>query len=380
MLDCSRTFQSLDYLEKTIDRMAFYKMNILHLHLTDDQGWRLQIKKYPELTGEGARFPEHWKEPASHEGLYTQDQMKELVAYAGARNITIVPEIEMPGHSLAALACYPELSCTGGPFEIHPFLKGPSIHKDIFCAGKEETFRFLEDVLDEVVMIFPSKFIHIGGDEAPKARWKECASCQARIKAEGLKDEHELQSWFIRRIASYVESKGRRIIGWDEILEGGLAPGAAVMSWRGRAGGLAASEAGHPVVMSPTSHCYFDYTYDAIDTARAYDFDPCREMTAEQAACVLGLQANFWSHIDREPAGVDRQIFPRLLSIAEKGWSPEALRDPVDFLWRVRIHLTHLDEFGIAYDRSPLDLRSAAMQGGKGMGGTGSGKVKKEDD
>jgi len=351
MLDCSRTFQSIAYIKKTIDRMAYYKMNTLHLHLTDDQGWRLEIRKYPELTRKGARFPAKWNEPARHEGFYTQAQMKDLIAYAGARGITIVPEIELPGHSLAALACYPKLSCGGGPFEIHPFFKGPGIHREIYCAGNEQTFAFLEDVLAEVIEIFPSKTIHIGGDEAPKNSWKACAKCQKRMAAEGLKNEHELQSYFIKRIEKFVNSKGRQIIGWDEILEGGLAPKAVVMSWRGTRGGAAATEAGHDVVFSPTSHCYFDYTYKRISTQRAYSFEPTAGLSDTQAAHVLGLQANFWSHIDREEPRVDAQLFPRLLGIAERGWSPKTTTDALDFARRVKAQLPHLERMGVAYHR-----------------------------
>lgn len=355
MLDCSRTFQSLDYLKKTIDRMAFYKMNVLHLHLTDDQGWRLEIERYPALTRKGARFPEKWNEPASHEGSYSRKAMVELVRYAAARNITIVPEIELPGHCLAALACYPELSCTGGPFEIFPFFEGPGINKDIYCAGREETFEFLEEVLSEVFEIFPSHYIHIGGDEAPKARWVACARCQERLRTEGLENEHALQSYFIKRIEKFVNSKGRLIIGWDEILEGGLAPHAAVMSWRGVRGGIAAARAGQDVVMSPTSHCYFDYTYGRIDTRRAYLFEPIpEELDGEEAEHVLGLQANFWSHIDREPAKVDSQLFPRLLSIAERGWSQKEVRDWEAFRRRVNVHRAHLDRMGVRARPMPV--------------------------
>ncbi len=352
MLDCSRTFQSVEYLKKTIDLMAYYKMNLLHLHLTDDQGWRLEIRKHPELTRKGARFPAKWKEPARHEGFYTQAQMKDLIAYAAARGITILPEIELPGHSLAALACYPKLSCTGGPFEIHPFGKGgPGIHKKIYCAGNEQTFAFLEDVLTEVIEVFPSKLIHIGGDEAPKTCWKACSKCQKRITAEGLKNAHQLQSYFIKRIEKFVNSKGRKIIGWDEILEGGLAPKAAVMSWRGMRGGIAAASSGHDVVMSPTSHCYFDYTYGRISTQRAYSFEPTAGLSDKQAMRVLGLQANFWSHIDREESRVDAQLFPRLLGIAERGWSPKTADDAVDFARRVKAQLPHLERAGVAYHR-----------------------------
>lgn len=351
MLDCSRTFQSLEYLHQTIDRMAFYKMNVLHLHLTDDQGWRLEIKRYPELTGKGARFADKWKAPAAHQGYYTQAQMKELIRYAGARGVTIVPEIEMPGHSLAALACFPELSCTGGPFEIFPFAQWPAdATLGEFCAGNAATFTFLTNVLAEVIALFPSRYIHLGGDEVPKDRWKTCTKCQARLKAEGLKDELELQSYLIRRIEKFVNVQGRTLIGWDEILEGGLAPNAAVMSWRGVSGGIAAARAGHPVVMSPTSHCYFDYPYSAIDTLRAYSYEPVPpELDAAQAKSVLGLQANFWSHLDREPDLVDAQLFPRLLGIAERGWSPKDTRDPKDFARRVAAQLTNLDRFAVQY-------------------------------
>jgi hexosaminidase len=364
MLDCSRTFQSIDYLRKTIDRMAFYKLNVLHLHLTDDQGWRLEIRKYPELTAKGARFAAAYHEPPEHEGFYTQDQMRELIAYAAARGVTIVPEIEMPGHSLAALSVFPRLSCAGGPFEIYPFDRGPGITADIFCAGNDETFAFFEDVLAEVAGLFPSAFVHVGGDEAPKERWKACPKCQARMKAGGLKDEQELQSWFIRRAETILARHGKRLIGWDEILEGGLAPNATVMSWRGTRGGVAAAQAGHDVVMSPTSHCYFDYPYGRIDTARAFAFEPVPAgLSGEEAAHVLGLQANFWSHIDREPAKVDRQLYPRLLAIAERGWSPRDDLDGRNFAARVRAHRACLDSLGAAYDRGPLDRAAAAVGG-----------------
>jgi hypothetical protein len=348
MLDCSRTFQSLDYLKKTIDRLSFYKMNVLHLHLTDDQGWRIEIKKHPELTQKGARFSPKYHEAESHQGLYTQADLKDLVQYAALRGVTIVPEIEMPGHSHEVLVCHPELSCTGKTSdEIFPFFKGPGITQDVLCAGNEDTFWLLQDVLDEVVEVFPSKFIHIGGDEAPKLRWKECPKCQARIKAEGLKSEHELQSYFIRRIEKHVNAKGRRLIGWSEILQGGLAPNAAVMDWIGGAG--PATKAGHDVVMSPTSHCYFDYPYGAISSQRAFGFDPTAKLSPEQARHVLGLQANFWSHIDREPELVDKQLFPRLLAIAERGWSPAGAGDWPEFKARLDAQLPQLRRMGVHY-------------------------------
>ena len=352
MLDCSRTFQSVDYIKKTIDLMAMYKMNVLHLHLTDDQGWRIEIKKYPELTQKGATFPAKYNEPAGNDGYYTQQQMRALIKYAANRNITIVPEIELPGHSIAPLACYPELSCTGGPFEIYPFFKGAGVTPDIYCAGNEKTFEFLQNVLDEIFELFPSDIVHIGGDEAPKSRWQKCPKCQKRMKDEGLKDEHELQSYFIKRIEKYANSKGKRIIGWDEILEGGLAPNAAVMSWRGISGGIAAASSGHDVVMSPTSHCYFDYTYDRISTERAYSFEPIPDkLPKDKHKHILGLQANFWSHIDRTPDLVDRQLWPRLLAIAERGWSPKETRDFEDFNRRVNANLKNLRDHNVAYKR-----------------------------
>jgi hexosaminidase len=323
--------------------------------LTDDQGWRIELKNFPELTGKGARFPDKYGQPESMHGHYTQDQMRELVRYARNRNITIVPEIEMPGHSLAVLSCYPHLSCTGGPFEIYPFFKGPNITKDIYCAGNEDTFLFLQTVIDEIVELFPSQYIHIGGDEAPKDRWEACPKCQARIREEGLANEGQLQSYFIRRIEKYLNAKGRQIIGWDEILEGGLAPNAAVMSWRGVDGGVEAVRSKHFAVMSPTSHCYFDYTYERIDTRKALSFEPVPQQLSDvEAGYILGLQANFWSHIDRTPDRVDHQLFPRLLAIAERGWSSKSMRDWEDFQRRLKLHLERLDWLGVKY-RTPVE-------------------------
>ena len=271
------------------------------------------------------------------------------MAYAAARQVTIVPEIEMPGHCLAALACHPELSCRGGPFEIFPFFQGPNITEDVFCAGNDEVFVFLENVLDEVAALFPGPFLHVGGDEVPKTRWKECPKCQARRAREGLKDEHELQSYFMRRVAAMVEKRGKRMIGWDEILEGGLPAKAAVMSWRGTQGGLAAARAGHDVVMSPTSHCYFDYSYDQIDSMKAFSFDPLAGIPEESRGHVLGLQANFWSHIDREPERVEAQLFPRLLALAERGWAPDNRGASGDFARRLQVHLPRLRAAGIRF-------------------------------
>ncbi|MCH7812843.1 MAG: beta-N-acetylhexosaminidase, partial [Planctomycetes bacterium] len=250
LLDCCRHFMTKEFVKRYIDLLAYHKMNVLHWHLTEDQGWRIEIKKYPKLTEIGA-----WRGQGDERygGFYTQDDIREIVAYAASRYVTVVPEIEMPGHSVAALAAYPELSCTGGPFEVSTRW---GVHADVYCAGNDQTFAFLEDVLSEVIELFPSEFIHIGGDECPKRRWKQCAKCQARIKAEGLADEHALQSYFIRRMEKFLNAKGKRLIGWDEILEGGLAPNATVQSWRGMKGAVAAAGAGHDVISSPTSHCY----------------------------------------------------------------------------------------------------------------------------
>ena len=348
MLDCSRTFQSTEYIRKTIDRLSYYKMNVLHLHLTDDQGWRIEIKSHPELTEKGSKFHSEYNEPERHQGFYSQEEMKEIIRYAGSRGITIVPEIEMPGHSTAVLVCYPELSCTGKMADkIFPFFKGAGVTPDILCAGNEETFALIEDVIDEIVEVFPSEFIHIGGDEAPKVRWEKCPKCQKRIKDQGLRDEKELQSYFISRVEKYINSKGRRLIGWSEIIEGGLAQNAAVMDWIG--GAKVATEKGQDVVMSPTSHCYFDYPYTSINSERAYSFDPVKDLTSEQSGHILGFQANFWSHIDREPDLVDKQLFPRLLSIAERGWSPSNVTDWGSFRKRLEKHLTVLLQMGINY-------------------------------
>ncbi len=263
MMDSGRYFFPVEDVKRFIDIIAAYKLNVFHWHLTEDAGWRIEIKKYPLLTEIGA-----WRsgtqtnhDPNSfdrlpHGGFYTQEELKEVVAYANARNITIIPEIDMPGHTLSILAAYPEVSCTGGPFKV---LEQWGIQKDVLCAGNEKTYQMVADILDELIAIFPSEIIHIGGDEAPKNRWKACKLCQEKIKAEELADEEALQSYFIKRIADYLYSKGRRILGWDEIMEGGLAPGAIVMSWRGEAGGIQAAQMQHEVVMVPNHYFYLDY-------------------------------------------------------------------------------------------------------------------------
>lgn len=350
MIDCSRTFWSIEVIKRYIDVLAFYKMNVLHMHLTDDQGWRLEILKYPELTGKAAQFDKEYSSPPEQEGYYSQQDIKELVAYADERNITIVPEIEMPGHSAEVFAAFPKLSCKGELFKIHPFFKGPGIHEEILCAGNDDTFEFLKNVLGEVAQLFPSKYIHVGGDEAPKKFWQNCPKCQARIKAENLANEDELQSWFMREIEKFLNSRGKNLIGWNEILKGGLAPNAAIMFWHGDLEEtLNAAEKGHKIVMSPTSHCYFDYTYERIPTEKVYGYDPVpQNLDEEYRHSILGVQANFWSHIDRTVPKMDRQLFPRLLALSEVGWT-KSNKDWARFKNGIDNHLTMLDLLGIYY-------------------------------
>ncbi|MEK9137784.1 MAG: family 20 glycosylhydrolase, partial [Bacteroidota bacterium] len=316
-LDVSRHFLPKKFIKTYIDMLAMHKMNVFHWHLTDDQGWRLEIKKYPKLIEVTAwrvdREDQHWNhrdppregEKATYGGYYTQDEIREIVKYADERNITVVPEIEMPAHTTALLAAYPQYSCTGGPFDVPPGGVWPIT--DIFCAGNDSTFYFLQDVLTEVMDLFPGKYIHIGGDEADKKEWKACAKCQARIKQEELKDEAELQSYFVKRIEKFIVSKGRRLIGWDEILEGGLAPEATVMSWRGTEGGIAATRQGHDAVMTPGSHCYFDHYQGKQEfeplaiggytpLSKVYSYEPIPDsLTPEEAKHILGAQGNVWT-------------------------------------------------------------------------------------
>ncbi|HVL38526.1 MAG TPA: beta-N-acetylhexosaminidase [Fimbriimonadaceae bacterium] len=370
-LDVGRHFMPKDFVLRFLDLMALHKLNTFHFHLTEDQGWRVQIEAYPKLTQIGSVRKEtmagHYREGRfdgkPHGGFYTRAELREIVEYAAERHITVVPEIEMPGHALAALAAYPELSCTGGPFEVGTKW---GIYEDIFCTGNEDTFKFVETVLSEVLEIFPGKFIHIGGDEAPKARWKACPRCQARIKAEGLKDEHELQSYFIKRVDKFLTAKGRRLIGWDEILEGGLAPGAAVMSWRGEAGGIAAAKAGHDVVMAPNSHTYLDY-YQSRDTAkepvaiggftdlrRVYLYEPVPyALSPEEGRHVLGSQGQLWTEYIPTPSHVEYMAYPRLSALAEVVWSSPLQRSYEEFLPRIQVHLQRLKALGVNF--RPLD-------------------------
>ncbi|AWA29628.1 beta-N-acetylhexosaminidase [Flavobacterium magnum] len=371
-LDVSRHFFPVDFVKRYIDYLASYKMNTFHWHLTDDQGWRIEIKKYPKLTQVGAwrngtmvgHYNEQRYDTIKYGGFYTQQQIKEVVAYARERHITVVPEIEMPGHALAALSAYPELACTDGPFEA---AKGWGVFEDVFCP-KEETFTFLENVLSEVIELFPSEYIHIGGDECPKTRWKSCAHCQGLIRQLGLSDEHELQSYFITRIEKYVNAKGRKIIGWDEILEGGLAPNAAVMSWRGTEGGTAAAKLHHNVVMSPGSHCYFDqYQADPasqtqpiaigglITLEKVYSFNPIPEALSEaESKYILGAQANVWTEYILNEDHVEYMVFPRITALAEVLWGTADPAKFNDFTKRLSLHRKRLDTWGVHYCKLPF--------------------------
>ncbi len=346
LLDSGRHFQPVERVRAVVDRLALCRLNVLHWHLTEDQGWRLEVPGLPRLTSVGARRA-HQQGDGFHEGFYTAADVREVVAYAAARGITVVPEIEMPGHSQAALAAYPELSCAGGPFDVQTQW---GIFPDIYCAGREETFAFLETVLAHVLELFPSPFIHVGGDEAPKERWQACPRCRSRIAAEGLRDAHELQSWFIRRMGAWLSARGRRLVGWDEILEGGLAgslPGAVVQSWRGFDGARAAVAAGHDTVVSPTSHAYLDYDAGVLDVARVLSFAPApADLPPDQAARVLGGACNLWT--EYAPADVlDRQLFPRLAAMAEALWTGPATRDVPAFLGRLRLQAPVWHALGI---------------------------------
>jgi hexosaminidase len=365
-LDVARHFQPVSFVKKYIDLMSRYKMNTFHWHLTEDQGWRIQINKYPRLTSVGGcrretmvekNFTPYVGDGVPHCGFYTQDEIREVVRYAAERYVTVVPEIEMPGHAKAALAAYPELACTPGPFEVRTTW---GVDEDVFCPH-EATFTFLEDVLNEVLELFPSRYIHIGGDEVPKVRWRNSPVAQDIIRREGLKNEEELQSWFIRRIDRFLTSKGRRLIGWDEILEGGLAPEATVMSWRGTSGGIAAARQNHDVVMSPNSHLYFDYYQgDAqfeplangglITLDRVYGYEPVPDsLTADQSKHILGAQANLWSEYLKTPAAVEYMVWPRALALAEVTWSTREARDWESFQARLPGALRSLGKLGVAY-------------------------------
>jgi hexosaminidase len=366
-LDVCRHFMPAEFVKKYIDLLAMHKMNTLHWHLTDDQGWRIEIKKYPKLTEVGAwrdgtqvghnSTAEKKYDGKRYGGFYTQEQIREIVAYAKARHVNIVPEIEMPGHCQAAVAAYPELGCTGRPIGV---MQGWGVSEDIYNV-REETFQFIEDVLTEVMGLFDSPFIHVGGDEVPKTQWKQNAYAQAKMKELELEDEQELQSWFIHRIDTFLTKHSRRLIGWDEILEGGLVPGAAVMSWRGEVGGIEAAKAGHDVVMTPGNYTYLDH-YQAdpktepmaiggfTTLEKVYHYEPIPAvLDTDKARHILGAQGQIWTEYIATPQQVEYMAYPRAIALAEVLWTPKDKKDYADFILRLQIHSKRLDSLNVNY-------------------------------
>jgi hexosaminidase len=393
-LDVARHFMPVDFLKKYIDYLAAYKFNTFHWHLTDDQGWRIEIKKYPLLTQVGGwrngtiigRYPGTGNTNTKHGGFYTQAQVKEIVKYAADRYITVIPEIEMPGHASAAIAAYPQLSCFpqedtkipqdciwSGAAKGKMVQQTWGVFEDVF-APTDYTFNFLQDVLDEVVQLFPSKYIHIGGDECPKEAWKRSDFCKRFIKEKNLKDEHGLQSYFIQRIEKYLNNKGRNIIGWDEILEGGLAPNATVMSWRGEEGGIEAAKQNHTVIMTPGKPVYFDHSqsknedsvtiggYNSLEDVYAYEPIPAA-LNASQAKYVLGAQANMWTEYMKNERKIEYMLFPRMAALSEVLWSPKEKRNWVDFETRLPTIFERLEKQKINYSKAYYDLKATVLPG-----------------
>ncbi|MFC1607938.1 beta-N-acetylhexosaminidase [Candidatus Latescibacterota bacterium] len=354
LMDSARHFMTTDFIKRYIDLLAYHKMNTLHLHLTDDQGWRIDIKRYPLLTEVGAWRNEGGKR---YGGFYTKEELKDIIEYAASRYITVIPEIEMPGHATAAVAAYPEIFCAGADTVAVETTWG--IHKNLFCAGKEKTFEFLENVLDEVCDVFPSQYIHIGGDEAKKDHWEKCPDCQKRMQELGIEDEGMLQGYFNKRIEKFLASRGRRTIGWDEILEGGMTSEAIVQSWRGMEGADEGSKLGMSVISSPHDYTYFDYPMHSIRSKafwmitlpleRVYSFNPAPdELTPEQRALILGSECTIWSEYAPQPE-VDQQVFPRLCAFAEVVWTRDEVRNWDDFTNRMTTHFTRLEYLGVDY-------------------------------
>lgn len=370
-LDVGRHMFSTDYVKKYIDFLAWHKFNYFHWHLTEDQGWRIEIDKYPNLTVTGSRrkqtlagrYGSDKYDGKPYGGYYTKQEIRDIVRYAADRHITVIPEVDMPGHSLAALASYPYLGCSKGPYDV---MQTWGVSPEVLCAGNDSTYQFVTDVLTELMELFPSPYIHIGGDECPKERWKKCPDCQARIKKEGLANEHELQSYFIRRVERFVNSKGRTIIGWDEILEGGLAPNAVVMSWRGEQGGIQAAKMHHDVIMTPETPLYLNHAqslyedsitqggFNPIEKVYAYDPVP-KALTQEQSKYILGAQGNLWSEYISNEAKLEYMLFPRISALAEALWSPKEKKDWEGFskrlpgiikryaLWKVKFSTAYYD-------------------------------------
>lgn len=378
MLDVARHFFPKEEVFRLIDHLSMHKINTLHLHLVDDQGWRIEIKKYPRLTEVGAwrvdRGDKPWNartkqepgEKATYGGFYTQEDIKEMVAYAQKRFITIVPEIEMPAHISSALAAYPQFSCSGGPVTVPS--GGLWANTNMYCAGNDSTFLFLQDVLSEVIDLFPSRYIHVGGDEAIKTEWKKCWKCRARMRVENLKNESELQGYFVKRIANFLNTNGRVLIGWDEIREGGLPAEAAVMSWQGMQGGIDAAKQGHDVVMAPNSYVYLDY-YEGpkrkeplaiggyLPLKTVYSFDPIpKKLNPEEAKHILGAQANLWTEFVPDLKHAEYMTFPRIAALAEAVWSRKEVRNWDDFSRRIQLFMKRYDQLGINYSKSGYDV------------------------
>ena len=375
-LDVARHFFDVDQVKKYLDIMAIHKLNTFHWHLTDDQGWRIEIKKYPELTQKGSVRKEtlvgHYRDNKGYDGTpygegmwYTQEQIREVVDHAAAKGITVIPEIDLPGHMVAALATYPELGCTGGPYEVRTSW---GIAKEVLCVGKESTFEFLENVLAEVCELFPSEYIHIGGDECPKDSWKNCPHCQAKIAELGLKDddrhkaEHYLQSHVTKRIEEFLATRGKKIIGWDEILEGELAPNATVMSWRGVEGGLEAVRQGHDAIMVPSRYLYLDYYQSEdrtneplgiggfVSVEKVYSFEPFTEdMTDKEKSHILGIQANLWTEYIGENWHLEYMLLPRMSALSEIQWCPQDGKDYERFLENMKGMAKIYDALGYNY-------------------------------
>lgn len=375
-LDVSRHIFPVSFIKKYIDLMAIHKFNFFHWHLTDDQGWRIEIKKYPKLQEIASQRDQTWighynsglgYDGTPYGGFYTQDEIKEVVEYARSKYITIVPEIEMPGHALAAITAYPELSCSGGP---HKVAGTWGVFDDVFCTT-EETFQFLENVLTEVIALFPySPYIHIGGDESPKTRWKQCPKCQDRIIKEHLKDENELQTYFMNRMASFLERNGHQAIGWDEVLEGGIPDGVIIMSWRGEEGAIQAANANHYAIMSPSGSLYLDYYQGVPESepvsiggflplSRVYEYDPIPNSLPENKThFILGLQGNLWTEYIKTTDHVEYMAYPRAAAVAEIAWSPKSLKNYPDFLTRLTTHFSRLDQLNVNYSKSHYAIKA----------------------
>lgn len=372
MLDASRHFYSVKFVKKFIDILALHGLNRFHWHLTDDQGWRYESRSLPELAPKGSYCPE--LVTLDDDGLeplptsektgyyYTREQLKDIVAYAADRCITIVPEVELPGHALAALSAYPELGCTGGPYKIVPFFPYHGLEKDVLCAGNPKTLEFIKTTLDDLCEIFPGEYIHIGGDESPRDRWRECPKCQAKMKELHLDREAQLQTYLVQEAEKHLATKGRRLIGWDEILEGGLSPDATVMSWRGNAGGIEAAHQHHNVIMSPTSHCYIDYYQLAdrskqpaceggfVSVSKMYSFDPIpQEIPEDEKKYIMGAQCNLWTHYADSPARAMYQILPRLAAMSEVQWLMPQQKDFEAFKQRLSGIEKMYDKLGYNY-------------------------------